>query len=376
VTTLETEEAPRVRLDALTGMRFLAAAAVVLFHVGQLWHHPLPRPLTDYGHLGVPFFFVLSGFVLTWGRSDQRGRTRFLWNRFARIWPVHATCLLLAATQITVLGGHVTAGSATLSALLLQAWSPHRDVVLGMNPVAWTLSCEAAFYLAFPALVRAASRLDTAGRRTAVAGVVALQALTASVLVLVVGGAAGLHWALYAPVPVQGLSFALGVLTALSLRDGWATRVPVPVVLAVGGASLVVLRHLLAAQPEPAQRPLLDVVASVAACLLIARTTWCAQQGRRQLLAVPWAVRLGDWSYALYLVHVIVMYLVLNLGFRSTASALAAAGVSVVAAAALFHLVEHPLERWLRARPPSSWRRELDVAAAGWPEGVPGQREL
>ena len=38
------------------------------------------------GRVGVSFFFVLSGFVLTWSGSTVGGTWRFLWNRLARIY--------------------------------------------------------------------------------------------------------------------------------------------------------------------------------------------------------------------------------------------------------------------------------------------------
>ena len=71
-------------------------------------------------------------------------------------------------------------------------------------------------------------------------------------------------------------------------------------------------------------------------------------------------VRLGEWSYAFYLVHLIVIRLTIELASRAgvpvTDDAAAAAVVllaclplSIAVAASLHHLVERPLERRLRA---------------------------
>ncbi|UCN13634.1 acyltransferase family protein [Cellulomonas iranensis] len=65
---------PHGRLDALTGLRFLAALVVVVFHLSlnrffldaPALVDPLQGVLRNGGWLGVTFFFVLSGFVLTW----------------------------------------------------------------------------------------------------------------------------------------------------------------------------------------------------------------------------------------------------------------------------------------------------------------------
>src|SRR6185437_10791959 len=78
------------RLDTLTGMRFLAALPIVFLHVGSSFFGLTPlRAAFGYGYVGVSFFFVLSGFVLTWS-TDRIPARRFWWLRFARIWPAQA----------------------------------------------------------------------------------------------------------------------------------------------------------------------------------------------------------------------------------------------------------------------------------------------
>lgn len=56
----------RPRLDALTGLRWLAAFWVFGYHMLNFGSPPAPVELVNrLGFLGVTFFFVLSGFVLT-----------------------------------------------------------------------------------------------------------------------------------------------------------------------------------------------------------------------------------------------------------------------------------------------------------------------
>lgn len=83
-----------VELPALTGIRFYAALAVFLSHVSLI---PKMEELSD-GHklfnlgiVGVSFFFVLSGFILTINYADlfrrgiaASGYTRFVWGRFSK----------------------------------------------------------------------------------------------------------------------------------------------------------------------------------------------------------------------------------------------------------------------------------------------------
>ena len=71
------------RIPALDGLRTIAIAIVVAYHVDN--------SIVPAGHWGVPLFFVLSGFVLSYvyGQQSDSGslsKTRFYWARLARIW--------------------------------------------------------------------------------------------------------------------------------------------------------------------------------------------------------------------------------------------------------------------------------------------------
>lgn len=93
--SIETRDA--VRLDAITALRWWAALAVFLFHVRNIV--PLPGAVAEFarfGYLGVAFFFVLSGFVLTWSWRPTVDKRTFYWRRFARVYPLNVVTLLLA----------------------------------------------------------------------------------------------------------------------------------------------------------------------------------------------------------------------------------------------------------------------------------------
>lgn len=86
-----------VRLDSLTGMRWWAAFFVFAYHMGNL--APFKgQSLMNFGYTGVSFFFVLSGFVLTWSARPRVGARQFWWRRVARIWPSHMVALALWPT--------------------------------------------------------------------------------------------------------------------------------------------------------------------------------------------------------------------------------------------------------------------------------------
>ena len=78
-----------VHLRSVTGLRFVAAFAVFVSHVQYLMF-PESR-LMPLGGPAVSFFFVLSGFILTYVYSDRltkRSTPRFLVKRWARLWPL------------------------------------------------------------------------------------------------------------------------------------------------------------------------------------------------------------------------------------------------------------------------------------------------
>ena len=148
------------KLHALTALRFFAAAAIVLHHSSGLF--PWDQSLTDTFHLSqaVSFFFVLSGFILTYvypSLDAWPARARFLRARFARIWPAHlaAFALLFLLFEHSARFGTLY-GSFPLALLnlsMLQAWVPVRYAYSSFNFVSWTISTEFAFYLLFPLLI-------------------------------------------------------------------------------------------------------------------------------------------------------------------------------------------------------------------------------
>ena len=160
----------RPQLQALTGLRFFAAAHVVVYHYGRRlgWHAGPWSRVLDHGFVGVTLFFVLSGFILVYsqGAGERPGGAREFWAaRFARIYPVYLVGLLLATPALFFPQGSPHRApdplALTTAPLLLQAWLPHSAGV--WNGPAWSLSAEALFYALFPALAFGILRLTRRG---------------------------------------------------------------------------------------------------------------------------------------------------------------------------------------------------------------------
>lgn len=145
------------QLPALTGVRTLLAVNIMFFHFTPPHMGPL-YPLIDNSYVFVGFFILLSGFILAYNYADRPNlNARDFWRaRFARLYPIYLLSLVLFAGMLGAewharSHGQFLAG-IILSPLLLQGWNPW--LATFWNTVAWTLSCEAAFYFAFPWLIR------------------------------------------------------------------------------------------------------------------------------------------------------------------------------------------------------------------------------
>lgn len=146
------------KLHALTSLRFFAAAMIVMLHAqGYFGAIPLLARFTL--TQGVSFFFVLSGFILTYAYPalNMRGSRRFFVARLARIVPLHVVAFLLYVIVLPAWYrdsvSRDTHGTGLLTLVLLQAWVPVYRVQTAFNGVSWSLSAELFFYLCFPLLL-------------------------------------------------------------------------------------------------------------------------------------------------------------------------------------------------------------------------------
>lgn len=135
-------------IKTLTSLRFFASAAIVVAHaIGPFFGAAeAGRTLA----IGVSFFFVLSGFILTYSSQGGLEPHRFYLGRVARLWPVHLVTLVLAATLLE--SARASGLPAISNVLLLQAWIPVVGFVFSLNAVSWSISDEVFFYLLFPLL--------------------------------------------------------------------------------------------------------------------------------------------------------------------------------------------------------------------------------
>ncbi|WP_203757898.1 acyltransferase family protein [Cellulomonas chitinilytica] len=344
---------PPARLTALDGLRFAAAAAVVLYHLtartSSAWGPGQAAELggvgrwTSYGSLGPELFFVVSGFVVlmsVWGRPTAH----VVASRVARLYPAYWVAVLMTGGLLLFVwpdGKDVTAHQVLVNLTMVQSQLGVEHV----DGVYWTLWTELRFYL----LVGVLSLVGVTRRR--VLAVVVAWPLAG--LVAERAGWDGLATVLvsdYAPLFAAGMALHILFRTA---DDG--PRLAVATWAAVVGNTVLAIWRVVPSRSEVLARTtgyqpsvvLLGVGVGVCvAAVAVVTLTPLARVDSRRLVAA------GALTYPLYLVHEYWGLYVVRLTSPRVPAALsvAAALVVVLGLAWVVHRgVERPLGPRLRA---------------------------
>lgn len=336
----------RRTVDTLQVGRALAATAVVLHHAdiaSIAFVGAGVSGIVSHGYLGVDFFFVISGFIIYYS-ATQRASTAasmidFLKLRAIRIYipylPVGLALALLYTGIPQFSGANREWGWLTTLTLLPSEFPPALSV-------AWTLRHEVAFYLIF-AIAYLSNRL--------------LLGLAAWGVAIALSESFRLTDSYPATVPVLSLiniEFFFGIFISwLAIRQ---YRFPAGV-LFLGAIGVWGLWIVLGATRESS-----PLVGAGLACAILMFVQW-EQSGR---LSVPrWLSLLGDSSYALYLVHGIIISVLVRLcahfePLRGYAPAMCILTFgSLLGGIAYYVVVEQPALRYVRRRfvTTEAWRR-------------------
>jgi Predicted acyltransferases len=339
------------KLRTLQAGRAIAAILVVLGHCSReifflpkYWGlKPFGRAL-DFGHSGVEFFFVLSGFIIFHVHQqdlDMPERlSRFLRKRWLRVYPIYYIVfagMLAAFFAHPAWGkGHERQMTTILSSIALVKFWPVDPVL----PVAWTLFHEVKFYCAF-GLAIVSVRIGTAMAAALVAG---------TVFQLVYGSFAFPLDFLLSPF---NLLFALGALAAQIYNKH---NTPVPWACLLAGMALfgaTAVEEIIFTRLTDDVRSLLYGFGS-ALCILGA-----AELERTDRMRV-WRglTLLGDASYSIYLTHFPLLSLLakvflasgLNTSIPPSLSFIIMVVLVVLMGLATHLVIERPLLAFFRRR--------------------------
>lgn len=347
------------RLD-VQGLRAIAVLAVVAFHAGL----PVPG-----GFVGVDIFFVISGYVITamlyreWTTRNTISLKHFFWRRFKRLTPALAlmvSCtLLLTFLFLSPLGAQQRTADTGIGAMVLLAnlvisrtTGNYFDPPAESNPLlnTWSLSVEEQFYLIFPILLIA---IWTISRKHYFRWLplVAVFLVTVGSFVLAVASTQfGLpnRFDVYIVDPfyspfARAWEFGIGALLALGLATRLINTPRSPGILSFVGSGLLFasLWVITPATPFPSAWTLLP---TIGAALLILAGAGASPLVNRLLSSTP-AVKVGDWSYSIYLWHWPLIVLAVALWPLVQYAALFAAFLSLIPSWISYRWVESPLRQ-------------------------------
>ncbi len=351
------------KMASIEAARALAAFAVVLLHAANLMrvehfsgHIGLNR-IFDFGYVGVDFFFVLSGFIITYVHYSDIGRVerlpRYLWRRFSRIYPIYWAILLLviavttAARLATGKGPGWEISSADIAGTLFLLMGEGEPKYVG---VAWSLQYEIVFYVAF-CLLLINVRIGT-GLFIAWGIYVLAHALD------IVQFKLPLHLN-----NAHCLQFLFGVLVGAAARRHFMRTSHTTLVAALIAFFAAVIFEVYG--PFDRHSEAGRIVLGLASAAVLA--TLVALENGKAIRTPIWLARLGSVSYSIYLGHILFINLtymaLLKAGlYHALPEAVVftlAVGVALIATALIGIYVELPIVNALKSR---SQHRPEDVA--------------
>lgn len=310
-----------VELDIL---RFLAASAVVVYHVAPRIGGVAPESgnafgtVSRYGYLGVDLFFIISGYVILMSTRGRDWRT-FLVQRAVRLFPSFWLALSITTLAVAVesSGARPSLAMVMANATMLPGYLGHEP----LNPVFWTLGVEWKFYFIIAMLLATPLRSHMEHIACIWLVVLAVQFLGFDFK--------GLASASMFP---YGSYFAFGMLL-FCIHEGGLNTVRIAFsALSVSLSVATALRVL----PGFIVNPLLADRYVVAGIIAVTGVVFLYLVLREQSIAQSATSRLlGATTYPLYLLHGVVAYPILqssalleNSATRLLLASLALAGVT------------------------------------------------
>ena len=380
----------RHRQAELDGVRAVAALLILLYHLaantGLIDGQGVRSALFNAGQVGVALFFALSGLLLyrPWAKAALDGTPRpaagrFLRRRAVRLLPAYWA--LVIAFMLLFADGHRT-DPLTWTALLSLThlylpgqWWPSPLGPPRLGPI-WSLTVEAAWYLALPltaaVLGRFAGRARSADRRgarllIAIGAYTVLSFLfTAALFATSAQDRLGILFPRYCAWFAVGMALAVLAEWTRSRPDGaltefcrtiaaarWSCWLSALALYAIAGTALTGPRDFSSPDVLWTAELRLLVYGACALCFL-APVALSPADG---LLARPVPRFLGEISYGIFLWQMPVVLTVVPLVGPRFLVATALTVPSTIAIAMLSHrLIERPVQAWTTGRPKSAPR--------------------
>lgn len=389
-----------ISIPALTGLRFVAAALVLLSHsVIVIFKFPTTPPgwfnlTTSWATEGMTLFFVLSGFVIYYNYSGSlrahgvRGAYNFFVARFARLYPLYFVCLLYdllmkwSYQQLPISTGKALLYYVTLTqSWLYKPFGGHALIYqFGVMPqLSWSISTEWFFYIMFPVIWLLLAR-PAVRRRIVIAALFAIATITVMTVVnlkmnalnrygvATFGPVADFYanhqdsffqWLAYFSPYARIPEFILGCMCAsiyMSLRSKPISRTEQPfgTLLIAAALSGIVALHLFVLATRWSMLMNFGLAPFMAVLIFC-----CARYNNAfvRLMSAPLLLVCGEASYSLYMLHMLPIMafrweaavitapaVLVGVALQWVVTVLGAIGLSLVS----WRLIEVPTRRFLR----------------------------
>ena len=378
----------------LTGIRALAAAWVMVFHLSAIYGPAWMgigygdflidvSPLITIGWVGVNLFFVLSGFLLTTHLLEQyhsgnrkQVLARYAKSRFLRVFPAYWVQIAVILALAWFVNHAHPDWMKFLPVHLLMMHNLRVDTSWAINPVYWTLPIELNFYIALPFLiafvVAKGMEPQVLLRRMAIVAVASIAMAIVyriGVFIWFKDSVGEIIWAIL-QLPGSLEEFALGMLAAVLFRHvkadpRWrATRSLdrlATLLFLVGMSGTIAMMHWVHHTLDywsGSRLPYFWYTMTAAFLAMVVLSISLSSALTRLLFENATVVWLGTISYSIYLWHYPVSMLVADWGGKELGRVpfgLAAFAATVAVSAVSYYLVERPFMQWgAKARPRAS----------------------
>jgi len=309
-------------ISNLTPLRGITALLVAVYHFEDLMVRFVPLTFTMFFskcYLMVDIFFIMSGFIIThvYQKNFRNGLTasnfwRFTVARFARIYPLHFLMLLVVVVSFVASGAPPdpiqNPAAIPTNLLLIHSFGIHNTFT--WNVPSWSISAEWWCYMLFPVLI-----FFLCNKRKLAVPVLLFLSASAYVAIMYWLPRVGPTGEAIIPLPqdlnvtfdygfVRGLSgFSLGMVLYVLYENPVTRRIfSSDLVFFIFSFGAITSLHL--ALPDILSIPLFAGIVLSAAC----NGGWVHRIFERPLLQM-----IGDISYSIYMLHVVILFAIMEI---------------------------------------------------------------
>jgi peptidoglycan/LPS O-acetylase OafA/YrhL len=299
----------------LDGLRAISISIVLVSHAGY--------GSVVAGGLGVTIFFFLSGYLITTLLMDERERFgrinigKFYLRRVFRLFPPLLVTLVIAYSLVSLglLDGGIS-WAGVLAQLLYFAnyyglfFDPGHTTPAGTG-ILWSLAVEEHFYMIYPAVLTGLLALGLSRQR--IVAVLALACLAVLAWRMYLAGLPNFQTErTYYSSDTRVDSIVFGCLLALAanprfVKAGRSNPFLEPTSATLLAAAAIVIAMTIAWRDDYFRETFRYSLQGLALMPIFYFAIKCAARFPFALLNHPWAAKVGVYSYAMYLIHHIVI---------------------------------------------------------------------